>query len=321
MSKISVKCGDCGKKYAVPDSYAGKRFKCKSCNATIRVPGGTPTGTHQAAGGGRKTTQRKTTRRATRSTRAADQPAKNKALLLLSGIGCVVLIAGIIYVFATMKSSKDTPSKKKKKEVAEQQAPPVEMEKPAAPKADTEDENDPFASDTGKTEEPAEEPKAEPAKKEPAKAEPKKTEPETPAKKEFRLKRIPKVAIEKVAHLDDTPDDVKQSIDEHVSVVADPWATRKLGSAQRELVKIGKPAVPALLSAMVELDFAEEDGRRPMQTITSVLQEITAARNSMICRVGMQGGDSDEEKLALEINNCKYRRAEWFVWWNKYAEK
>jgi len=37
---VSIKfaCTDCEKAYKVPDKYAGKKFKCKSCGATVRVP-------------------------------------------------------------------------------------------------------------------------------------------------------------------------------------------------------------------------------------------------------------------------------------------
>lgn len=35
---IKFACTDCEKAYKVPDKYAGKKFKCKSCGATVRVP-------------------------------------------------------------------------------------------------------------------------------------------------------------------------------------------------------------------------------------------------------------------------------------------
>ena len=35
---IKFACTECEKAYKVPDKYAGKKFKCKACGATIRVP-------------------------------------------------------------------------------------------------------------------------------------------------------------------------------------------------------------------------------------------------------------------------------------------
>ena len=38
MSKLSVSCPSCAKRYGVPEEYAGKKFKCKDCGATISIP-------------------------------------------------------------------------------------------------------------------------------------------------------------------------------------------------------------------------------------------------------------------------------------------
>ena len=35
---IKTKCGSCDKSYKLPDSAAGKKFKCKSCDAVIAIP-------------------------------------------------------------------------------------------------------------------------------------------------------------------------------------------------------------------------------------------------------------------------------------------
>ena len=35
---IQVRCGNCGADYEVSDDKAGKKFKCRSCDATVRVP-------------------------------------------------------------------------------------------------------------------------------------------------------------------------------------------------------------------------------------------------------------------------------------------
>lgn len=35
---ISVACGDCGKRYSIKDELAGKKFRCKGCEAIVEVP-------------------------------------------------------------------------------------------------------------------------------------------------------------------------------------------------------------------------------------------------------------------------------------------
>ena len=35
---ISVSCPHCGKEYNVKDEAAGKKFKCKECEAIVEVP-------------------------------------------------------------------------------------------------------------------------------------------------------------------------------------------------------------------------------------------------------------------------------------------
>ena len=37
-STIKFACKDCGKAYKVPAKYAGKKLKCKACDADVRVP-------------------------------------------------------------------------------------------------------------------------------------------------------------------------------------------------------------------------------------------------------------------------------------------
>lgn len=46
---ISVSCSACGKQYNVKDEAAGKKFKCKECEAIVEVPDGSPQPTSAAA--------------------------------------------------------------------------------------------------------------------------------------------------------------------------------------------------------------------------------------------------------------------------------
>lgn len=50
---IEVTCQSCGKLYRVPDERAGQRFKCKSCEAVVEVPGGEPRSGGRSSGAGK----------------------------------------------------------------------------------------------------------------------------------------------------------------------------------------------------------------------------------------------------------------------------
>ncbi|MCA8991753.1 MAG: hypothetical protein KDA88_07230 [Planctomycetaceae bacterium] len=53
---INIKCPECSSAYEVPDDKAGKKFRCKSCQAIVEIPGGDTFGPSNDpfAGGSRK---------------------------------------------------------------------------------------------------------------------------------------------------------------------------------------------------------------------------------------------------------------------------
>lgn len=318
-SKIPLSCKACAKRYQVPDSYAGQKFKCKGCGEMIRVPGARPvTRSGPAAGSGtrsgRPPTRSRTATRRTTSGTAVPNSAQNKTLLLLSGIGCVVLIGAIVFVFVSGNGNDEKPRKRSTEDVSEEPARVPDAEPPMAKKPEAPG-LDPLA---GAKDEPEEAPKPEPKKEtvvakkdEPKPAPKKKEEPKGPERP-----RIPNVELKKIPHLESTPAEVRTEIDEKVETLADPWAkARDLTKAESRLKELGDASVPALLSKMVDLKFDEEDARLAMPKITTTLQEITKARNSMICRIGMQRGDPTADE-----HMCKLKRAEWFDWYKRYSK-
>jgi len=370
MSKLSVSCPSCAKRYGVPEEHAGKKFKCKDCGATISIPAAAAEAEpeepaafdeEEPAPPKRKksTTHRRPARRRPapttrrhgtrgRSEEAEEAPARaghrrggarrptgggrstrgrrgahaqddeyggreyggkqqpNKNLLILSAVACLVLLVALIVIFAIPRNS-GTITKKKKRAVAAKTenefVPPKIVVNP-------EDEDPGFGvSDRGRSKEPesAPEPVAAAAKKSEKKPEkkPKKAEPKKPS-----LPPIPRAKIRKLDHLESTAAEVRTQINEAIDIVKDPWSGAAGNRKRRALVKFGKAAVPPLLSAMVDLDFSQEDARSTMTPLTEILQEITKTPNSYICRVGMMGSDEANAHM------CKYFRALWFEWYD-----
>ncbi len=313
-SKIPLSCKNCAKRYQVPDTYAGQKFKCKGCGEMIRVPGARPiTRSGPAVGAGTKSgrppTRSRTATRRTTSGSAVPKSAQNKTLLLMSGIGCLVLIVAIVFVFVSGDDKKPT-RKRATEKVSEEptqlpETPPAVVEKPDVPEIDplAGAKDDPKDAPAPKKDEPV-------AKKDEPKPAPKKDEPKKPERP-----RIPKVDLRKIPHLESTSAEVRTEIDEKVATLTDPWAGREASKAKKRLTELGDASVPALLSKMVDLDFTDADARSAMPPITETLQEITNARNSMICRIGMQRGDPTADE-----HMCKLKRAEWFDWYKKYSK-
>jgi len=235
------------------------------------------------------------------------QDKPDRTLVYGSAIGCLVIIIGCVIYFGFLAPDTYDPrrGKKKKKKHVEASAEPTR-----APIEIPEEEEDPGFGEEENTPEP--EPEPEPEVK-PKKKPEKKPEEEQPKKKV--LPPLPPAKVRKIDHLESTPADQKTEIDEAVAVVSDPWETRKAVKNKKVLLKIGKAALPALLSAMVELDFTEREGRLVMPIITETLQEITKCPNSWICRVGMR--ETEEE----EVHYCKYHQRLWFEWYDSSKGK
>jgi len=371
MSKLSVSCPSCAKRYGVPEEHAGKKFKCKDCGATISIPAlaraaepeepvasdedepappsrkkstphrrparrrpppasrrratrsgpdeadEEPAGARHRRGGARRTTGGRSTRgRRGAHAHAHDDEYEgreyggrsqqpNKGLLILSAVGSLVLLVALLVYFA-LPGDSGTSGKRTKKRTAAAKTegefvPPKIVTNP-------EDDDPGFGEGgAGGSKEPDPAPAPVAAKKPENKPEnkPAKAEPKKPS-----LPPIPRAKIRKLDHLASTSAEMRQEIDEAVEKLKDPWSGAKGSRAKQALIKIGKPSVPALLSAMVDLDFANEDARKAMPLLTETLQEITKEINSRVCRVGMQSSEAEE------IHYCKYFRADWFNWYD-----
>ncbi|MBN2491031.1 MAG: hypothetical protein JXQ29_09290, partial [Planctomycetes bacterium] len=324
MSKLSVSCPSCAKRYSVPEEYAGKKFKCKDCGATVAVPAArkppapepvaeeeapeerrqaprpqpparrtarparhrpgarreaaavedhAPAGRRDARGGHRvagTAAARGGSRRGAALERGA--PGRpNQGLLILSGIGCLVLLVVLFVYFAfLMKDEKPVTPKKGRSVAAE------DSEAARLPADFTIEEEEPgFGPASKKATEP--ESKPEPVEVKPPVEKPPAEKPATDEPKKKVFPPLPPAKVRKLPHYAATPEELRGEIDEAVQALLEPYGGAAGVRKKTFLVKTGKASVPALFSCMVDLDFDNEEHRLVMPMITEALYEITKA--------------------------------------------
>jgi predicted Zn finger-like uncharacterized protein len=119
---------------------------------------------------------------------------------------------------------------------------------------------------------------------------------------------------EPLGHLDDTPDDVRERLDELVPTMLDLSLTRQASQAGREVIAIGKPAIPLLLTHLYENKlYTREDSIRANIAV-SALREIT----------GQYFGYQPQSLVGGALGATEERRQssirQWFAWWYRKAD-
>ncbi len=84
---ISIECGDCGDSYKVKDEKAGTRVKCRTCGATINVPGGDDDGDDAKS-------RKKGGAKGGKKGAAKPSGGSNKTVIIAVAAVAVLLIAG-----------------------------------------------------------------------------------------------------------------------------------------------------------------------------------------------------------------------------------
>ncbi|MDP6408696.1 MAG: zinc-ribbon domain-containing protein [Planctomycetota bacterium] len=116
---------------------------------------------------------------------------------------------------------------------------------------------------------------------------------------------------EPIAHLDSTPPELRGRIDEMIADLhgLDDLRPRELTHLRNELVVIGKPAVPALLTAMYELDEAgwTDETLIVGQQLHMLLQDITGYVTTFKAHEALGG--------TLERRDSGVRQ--WFSWYDR----
>ncbi len=120
---------------------------------------------------------------------------------------------------------------------------------------------------------------------------------------------------EPLAHLEDTPPDVRKRIDAAYATMIDLNLTREAGAAKRDLVAIGKPAIPKLLTGLFEIPLETEDQAKQVNQIVQALREITGNNFGFepMLLVGSAVGTTEERRTSAI--------RQWFAWWYKYADR
>ncbi|MDP6988732.1 MAG: hypothetical protein QF903_04570, partial [Planctomycetota bacterium] len=116
---------------------------------------------------------------------------------------------------------------------------------------------------------------------------------------------------EPIAHLDSTPPELRARIDGMVADLhrLDDLMPRELTNLRNELVVIGKPSVPALLTAMYELDRAgwTEETLIVGQQLHMLLQDITGYVTTFKAHEALGG--------TLERRDSGVKQ--WFSWYDR----
>ena len=118
-----------------------------------------------------------------------------------------------------------------------------------------------------------------------------------------------------LAHLPDTPADLRRRIDGLYAKIIDLSLTTEASDARQELVKIGKPALPVLLTGLYEIPLETETQAMQINMIVQALREITGQWFGFkpMEAFGMAGGTSEERRQSAI--------KQWFGWWYRKGHK
>jgi predicted Zn finger-like uncharacterized protein len=120
---------------------------------------------------------------------------------------------------------------------------------------------------------------------------------------------------EPLSHLADTPPELAQRIDALYARMIDLRLTKEASAAQSELIAIGKPAIPILLTGLYEIPLGDEDQVRQVTLIVRALKEMT----------GQDFGYRPQVAEGSGVGTTSERRAsaikQYFAWWYRNHEK
>ena len=116
-------------------------------------------------------------------------------------------------------------------------------------------------------------------------------------------------------HLPDTPPELRAKIDALYARMIDLELTTESADAREELVRIGKPALPILLTGLYEIPIDTEEHAIQVNSIDLALQGITGEYMGYkpMAMAGSTSGTSEEHRQAAI--------KAWFAWWLRKGEK
>jgi predicted Zn finger-like uncharacterized protein len=120
---------------------------------------------------------------------------------------------------------------------------------------------------------------------------------------------------EPLEHLEDTPLELRRKIDTLYATLIDLNMTTESAQARDELVAIGKPAIPILLTGLYQIPLDTEDQAIQVNQIVVALRDIT----------GQYFGYKPQELVGSATGTTQERREsairQWFAWWYKNQKK
>jgi hypothetical protein len=119
--------------------------------------------------------------------------------------------------------------------------------------------------------------------------------------------------VEPKGHLRDTPPELQRRIDTLVAVLADPTKTKEVARARRDLVQIGRPAIPRLLNALATIPLGTEENDVVLNLVSETLTDITGYTTSFAPIAG------EGSMMATSEERRRSGLRQWFGWWDRNA--
>ncbi len=121
--------------------------------------------------------------------------------------------------------------------------------------------------------------------------------------------------IAQVPPLADTPPELTEKIEANVAIVMDLSKTSEAVDARNELLRIGKPAIPHLLSAIARKGVDTPDAMMVVNQLVITLRDLTGKRFGFAPQMGLAtSGESEEDTKTRALKK-------WFGWWRTYGDK
>ena len=119
---------------------------------------------------------------------------------------------------------------------------------------------------------------------------------------------------EPLPHLEDTPQEVRDRIDELLAMMLDLELTTQASKASRELIEIGRPAIPSLLTHLFENKLTNEDDSIRANIAVVALRKITDQffGYQPQALVGSAMGTTEERRMSAV--------RQWFAWWHRKGD-
>jgi hypothetical protein len=120
---------------------------------------------------------------------------------------------------------------------------------------------------------------------------------------------------EPLGHLDDTPPELRARIDELYATMIDLDLTKESSRAMMELIEIGRPAIPILLTGMFEIQLDTEEHAIQVNLIDQCLRTITGFSTGfkpMVAEGSAAGTTQERRDSSIK---------QWFAWWHRKKNK